>query len=60
MSMNNFAKWLLLIRQMLGDGDYDRYCEHVNRKHPGMRPMGAREFYLAKLEERYTRPQRCC
>ena len=58
--MHSLVKWLRLFRQVLGDGDYDRYCEHVRRKHPGTRPLSAREFYLARLEERYTRPQRCC
>ena len=58
--MRMLRHWLHALGQILGDGEYDRYCEHVSRKHPGMQPVSAREFYLRRLEERYTRPQRCC
>ncbi|NWG14262.1 MAG: YbdD/YjiX family protein [Acidobacteria bacterium] len=58
--MKNLMRWFQFFRQVLGDGDYDRYCEHMKRKHPGMKPMSARRFYLSRLEEKYSRPQRCC
>ncbi len=52
--------WLSILRHVLGDGEYERYCEHLRDKHPGVVPAGAREYYVARLKQKYSRPQRCC
>jgi uncharacterized short protein YbdD (DUF466 family) len=51
---------LSILRQVLGEGEYERYCIHMRKKHPGVVPADPREFYAARLEEKYSRPQRCC
>ncbi len=57
-------KWLLrlyqALGQVLGEGDYARYCEHVRTRHPDARLPTEKEFYLSRLRERYSRPTRCC
>jgi uncharacterized short protein YbdD (DUF466 family) len=52
--------WVRILRQVLGDGEYERYRDHMLNKHPGAAPADPREFYVARLEEKYSRPQRCC
>jgi uncharacterized short protein YbdD (DUF466 family) len=49
-----------LLAQIMGEGTYDRYCEHLRRKHPERKIPTAHEFYYALLDERYSRPSRCC
>jgi uncharacterized short protein YbdD (DUF466 family) len=44
----------------IGEGEYERYCEHLRRRHPDQAALTAREFYLKRLQERYSRPSRCC
>jgi uncharacterized short protein YbdD (DUF466 family) len=51
--------WALL-RQIMGEGAYERYCAHLYRRHPGVLPPRPAEFYVRRLEERYSRPSRCC
>jgi uncharacterized short protein YbdD (DUF466 family) len=53
------AVWKLLA-ELSGEADYQRYCAHLRVHHPGQTVPSEREFYLARLEERYTRPTRCC
>jgi uncharacterized short protein YbdD (DUF466 family) len=53
------AVWKLLA-ELSGEADYQRYCSHLRAHQPGQRLPSEREFYLARLEERYTRPTRCC
>ncbi len=45
---------------VMGDDAYERYCEHLKARHPEVRPMTAGEFYVARLEQKYRRPNRCC
>jgi uncharacterized short protein YbdD (DUF466 family) len=50
-----------LLRQIVGAPDYERYVTHMHRCHPGTEPIGMREFYRARLEERYNKPgAKCC
>lgn len=51
--------WAALAR-VLGEGEYARYCEHLRARHPGRPLPTAKEFYRARLEEKYARPSRCC
>lgn len=57
-------RYLRILRQILaevsGEADYGRYCDHLRTHHPERRVPTAREFYLARLQEKYSRPSRCC
>ncbi len=57
-------RYLRLLRKILaevtGEADYARYCDHLRARHPERRLPTEREFYLARLEEKYSRPSRCC
>ena len=47
-----------VVRGVLGDSAYERYTESVRRQ--GGKPLTARDFYLTQLQEKYSRPSRCC
>jgi uncharacterized short protein YbdD (DUF466 family) len=53
------AVWKILA-ELSGDAEYSRYCAHVRAHHPGTAVPSEREFFLKRLEEKYTRPSRCC
>ncbi len=48
-------------RQMFGIPDFDRYCAHMQAKHPGAPLLSEREFHAMAIDRRYgaARP-RCC
>lgn len=47
------------LRQWSGDAAYDRYIECTNRR--GVtKPLSEVEFYVEQLNQRYSRPNRCC
>ena len=58
--MRLLRKVWLLLRQVLGEGAYECYCEHLRSRHPGTPVPSAEEFYAQRVEERYSRPSRCC
>jgi uncharacterized short protein YbdD (DUF466 family) len=58
--MKLLRKWWNLLGQIMGEGEYVRYCEHMISKHPGIKIPTAKEFYVSRLKERYSRPNRCC
>jgi uncharacterized short protein YbdD (DUF466 family) len=58
--MEQIRKWWNLLGQVMGEGDYARYCEHLRSKHPDRRIPTAKEFYMSRLNEKYSRPNRCC
>ncbi len=53
------AAWRAL-RSLLGDDAYERYLSHRRLRHPGEPPLDRRAFYLAELERRWARINRCC
>jgi uncharacterized short protein YbdD (DUF466 family) len=53
-------KWWNLLGQVMGEGEYARYCEHLRTKHPERRIPSAGEFWVSRLNEKYSRPNRCC
>jgi len=57
----NFARsaWAVL-RALAGDDAYDRYLAHRRERHPGEAALDRREFYLAELDRRWARINRCC
>ena len=47
------------LREIMGEGAYARYCEHLRRAGRNDVPT-PQQFYLESLECRYSRPSRCC
>ncbi|MBZ5513853.1 MAG: putative selenoprotein [Acidobacteriia bacterium] len=45
-------------RELVGDNAYARYCDHVSAR--GGSPLTPEEFYISRLERKYSRPNRCC
>ena len=41
-------------RLMIGLPDYDRYCRHVRRSHPGQQPMTRIAFFRDRQQQRYA------
>jgi len=48
------------LAEVSGERDYQRYCEHMRTCHPGKPLQSEREFYLSRLNDKYSRPSRCC
>jgi len=49
-----------ILRQVSGEADYARYCEHLRARYPGTRLPSEKEFYLGRLKDKYSRPSCCC
>jgi len=58
--MEIIRKWWKMLGQVMGEGEYARYCEHLRAKHPEKRIPSAGEFWVSRLNEKYSRPNRCC
>ena len=48
------------LRALLGDDAYDRYVAHRRERHPGEDIPDRRQFYVAELDRRWARINRCC
>jgi uncharacterized short protein YbdD (DUF466 family) len=48
------------LRALAGDDAYDRYLAHRRESHPGEAALDRRAFYVAELERRWARINRCC
>jgi len=46
------------LREVSGENDYERYLKRVRNR--GGDPMTAEQFYLAKLNQKHSRINRCC
>ena len=46
------------LRESAGENDYERYRSRAVAR--GEPPADAAEFYLSRLEHKYSRPNRCC
>jgi uncharacterized short protein YbdD (DUF466 family) len=53
------ALWQFL-RALTGDDAYERYVLHGSRVAGHESPLSASEFYLRRLEHKYSGPSRCC
>ena len=62
--MNRTSSWLRHIwrglRALLGDDAYERYLAHQRESHSGQASLDRQAFYLAELDRRWTRIDRCC
>jgi uncharacterized short protein YbdD (DUF466 family) len=48
------------LREWCGDAAYERYLASRATRVSGQTPLSAREFYLERVNRRYSRPNRCC
>jgi len=46
------------LRESTGENDYERYRTRALAR--GECPAEAAEFYVSRLENKYSRPNRCC
>lgn len=46
------------LRESAGENDYEHYRTRALER--GETPAEAAEFYLSRLEHKYSRPNRCC
>lgn len=57
-------RYLRMIRRILaeltGEADYARYCAHLRTHHPEQKVATELEFFLTRMDQKYTRPSRCC
>ncbi len=53
--LKSISKYL---RELCGETDYERYRARVEIQ--GLQPVTPEAFYLAQLQHKYSRPNRCC
>jgi uncharacterized short protein YbdD (DUF466 family) len=53
------VSWYL--REVSGEGDYERYVAHRERHHPGEPVLSRRDFERRRMDDRDSNPRaRCC
>ncbi len=58
--MKRLKRIVHLLREATGQNAYERYCEHLRTHHPDRPAPSASEFYRARQNDQYSRPNRCC
>jgi uncharacterized short protein YbdD (DUF466 family) len=58
--MKALRKLWRILSESMGEGEYERYCAHLRARHPERQPPTPGEFYRARMEEKYAKPNRCC
>jgi uncharacterized short protein YbdD (DUF466 family) len=49
------------VRSISGDDAYERYLEHLKRRHPESKPLSRRSFFRSEQQRRWSGgPNRCC
>jgi uncharacterized short protein YbdD (DUF466 family) len=48
------------LREVTGEGDYDRYVAHHACHHPGEQPLSRRDFERRRMDERERNPRASC
>ena len=49
------------MRAIIGVPNYERYLEHMRRRHPSETPLRFEEFEQQRLADKYLRPgAKCC
>jgi len=48
------------LREWCGDAAYERYLRSAPQKSVSCERLTRQEFYVAQLDRRYSRPNRCC
>jgi uncharacterized short protein YbdD (DUF466 family) len=48
------------LREWCGDAAYERYLSSRATRASDQTPLTAQEFYVERVNRRYSRPNRCC
>ena len=48
------------LREWCGDAAYERYLGAKGRQDAGRPTLSAAEFYVERINRRYSQPNRCC
>lgn len=57
----SLARFVALVRRIIGAPDYAVYLAHVRARHPDREPMSEQDFVAERLNARYEKPgARCC
>jgi uncharacterized short protein YbdD (DUF466 family) len=48
------------LREWCGDAAYERYLSSRATRNSTQQPLTAAEFYVERVNRRYSRPNRCC
>jgi uncharacterized short protein YbdD (DUF466 family) len=48
------------LREWCGDASYERYLRAKGRQSAEQRTLTPEEFYVERINRRYSRPNRCC
>jgi uncharacterized short protein YbdD (DUF466 family) len=63
-SFSRFAKSVRTVwrglREWCGDAAYERYLSSRTTRGSAETPLTAQEFYVERVNRRYSRPNRCC
>jgi uncharacterized short protein YbdD (DUF466 family) len=51
---------LSLLRGVTGDDAYEKYVAHMQRTEPDKRPLTAKEFFQAQMEQKWNCISGCC
>ena len=54
------AQWWKILRELVGDDAYERYCSHHVRHHPNEAPLNRRAFYIRDQQQKWSGIKRCC
>jgi uncharacterized short protein YbdD (DUF466 family) len=54
------GSWWAVLRTLVGDDAYERYCEHHRRRHPDQPMLDRRGFYLQRQQQKWSGVNRCC
>jgi uncharacterized short protein YbdD (DUF466 family) len=52
--------WWNWFRTLVGDNNYEQYCEHHQKCHANEQPLDRREFYMQYQKEKWSGIRRCC
>jgi uncharacterized short protein YbdD (DUF466 family) len=52
--------WWKVLRELVGDDAYERYCEHHHYRHANEPLLDRRAFYVKNQQEKWNGVKRCC
>ena len=55
-----FRRFWRGLREWCGDAAYERYLGAKGRQDAGRPTLSAAEFYVERINRRYSQPNRCC
>lgn len=58
--MQAWSRFWSGLRAVTGDDAYERYLAHCSDWHPHAAPLDRAAFYVAELDRRWKRVNRCC